>query len=148
VACSLYETTQRFAFAYRYADGTTVRVADKMDFGSGISFEGEDGSIICSRGMLKIQPEALRKPLAESDVRLYQSKDHFRNFIDAIRDGVKTAAPIEYAHRSITIAHLANIALRLKRDRLKWNPASEQIMDDAEASAMLTRPMRGPWQLV
>jgi predicted dehydrogenase len=148
VAGSLYETTPRFAFAYRYADGTTVRVADKMDFGSGISFEGEDGSIICSRGMLKIQPEALRKPLAESDVRLYKSKDHFRNFIDAIRDGVKTAAPIEYAHRSISIAHLANIALRLKRDRLKWNPASEQIMDDAEASAMLTRPMRGPWQLV
>lgn len=145
---SLYETTPRFSFAYRYADGTTVRVADKMDFGSGIAFEGEDGSIICSRGMLKIQPEALRKPLAEGDVRLYQSKDHFRNFIDAIRDGVKTAAPIEYAHRSITIAHLANIALRLKRERLQWDPATEQILNDAEASAKLTRPMRGPWQLV
>jgi hypothetical protein len=107
-----------------------------------------NSAIICSRGMLKIQPEALRKPLAESDVRLYQSKDHFRNFMDAIRDGVKTAAPIEYAHRSITIAHLANIALRLKRERLKWDPSTEQIMNDAEASAMLTRPMRGPWQLV
>jgi hypothetical protein len=23
----------------------------------------------------------------------------------------------------------------------------EQIMDDAAAAAMLTRPMRGPWQL-
>lgn len=145
---SLYETTPRFAFAYRYADGTTVRVADKMDFGSGIAFEGEEGSIICSRGMLKIQPEALRKPLAEGDLRLYESKDHFRNFIDAIREGVKTAAPIEYAHRSISIAHLANIALRLKRERLKWDPSTEQIQDDVEASAMLTRPMRGPWQLV
>jgi predicted dehydrogenase len=144
---SLYNTCPHFSFAYRYADGTTVRVKDKQDFGAGIAFEGELGSIICSRGMLKIQPDALRKPLAEGAVRLYESKDHFRNFIDAIRDGVKPAAPIEYAHRSITIAHLANIGLRLGRRRLRWNPATEQILDDTEASAMLTRPMRGPWQL-
>jgi len=80
-------------------------------------------------------------------VRLFESKDHFRNFIDGIQNGAKTAAPIEYAHRSITIAHLANIALRLHRDKLRWDPAKEQILDDPEAAAMLTRPMRGPWQL-
>ncbi len=144
----LYTTTPRYSFAYKYADGTEVRVVDKMDFGSGIAFEGESGSIICSRGMLKIQPQKLRKPLAEGDVRLYESKDHFRNFIDALRDGVKPAAPIEYAHRSITIAHLANIALRLNRARLRWDPATEQVVDDTEAAAMLSRPMRGPWELV
>ena len=55
---------------------------------------------------------------------------------------------IEYAHRSITIAHLANIALRLNRSQLRWDPAKEQIPGDAEAAAMLTRPMRGPWRLV
>ena len=80
-------------------------------------------------------------------MRLYESKDHFRNFIDAIQNGVKPAAPIEYAHRSITIAHLANIALRLHREKLRWNAKTEQIVDDAEAAAMLTRPMRGPWKL-
>ena len=112
----IYTTAPTFSFAYRYADGTTVRVANKQDFGSGISFEGEDGSVLCTRGKLEIKPIELRKPLAEGDVRLYESKDHFRNFIDAIRDGVKPAAPIEYAHRSITIAHLANIGLRLNRD--------------------------------
>ena len=68
--------------------------------------------------------------------------------LDAIRDGVKPAAPIEYAHRSITIAHLANIALRLNRSKLRWDPAKEQILGDEEAAAMLTRPMRGPWRLV
>jgi hypothetical protein len=78
--------------------------------------------VLCNRGKLQIKPDSLRKPLGEGDVRLYESKDHFRNFIDAIRDGVKTAAPIEYAHRSITIAHLANIGLRLHRDKLRWDP--------------------------
>jgi predicted dehydrogenase len=144
---SLYNTAPKFSFAYRYADGTTVRVMDKQDFGAGISFEGEDGTVLCNRGKLQITPDSLRKPLGEGAVRLYESKDHFRNFIDAIRDSAKPAAPIEYAHRSITIAHLANIGLRLKREKLRWNPAKEQILDDAEAAAMQTRPMRGPWQL-
>ena len=144
---SLYTTAPKFAFAYRYADGTTVHVKDKQDFGAGISFEGELGTILCNRGKLDIQPVAFRKPLAEGDVRLFESKDHFRNFIDAIQDGAKTAAPIEYAHRSITIAHLANIALRLHREKLRWDPVKEQILDDPETTAMLTRPMRGPWKL-
>ncbi len=144
---SLYTTCPRFSFAYRYANGTVVRVADKQDFGSGIAFEGELGTIICARGMLKITPESLRHPLGPQDLRLYESKDHTRNFIDAIREGTRTAAPIETAHRSITIAHLANIALRLHRSTLDWDPATESIRGDEEASALLKRPMRGPWQL-
>jgi predicted dehydrogenase len=147
-AGSLYNTTPRYSFAYRYADGTTVRVADKQEFGAGICFEGENGKLTSQRGKMHIEPKELRKPLGPDDVRLYESKDHFANFIDAIQNGVKPAAPIEYAHRSITIAHLANIALRLNREKLRWDPAKEQILDDAEASAMLTRPMRGPWALV
>ncbi|MCB1225846.1 MAG: Gfo/Idh/MocA family oxidoreductase [Verrucomicrobiales bacterium] len=145
---SLYVTPTTFNFSYRYDDGTTVHVADKMDFGSGIQFVGEEGSITSVRGGLKFEPISLRQPIKEDDVHLFASKDHFRNFIDAIRGEDKTAAPIEFAHRSISIAHLANIALRLRRDRLRWDPATEQVIDDAEASAMLSRPMRGPWQLV
>lgn len=144
---SLYNTPPAFSFDYRYADGTLVQVANQMDFGSGIAFEGEFGSITCVRGGLRIEPLELRKPLQEGGIRLYESKDHFRNFIDAIQDGVKTAAPIEYAHRSITIAHLANIALRLGRKSLRWDPAAERVIGDEEADAMRSRPMRGPWQL-
>jgi len=142
-----YQTPLTFAFSYRYADGTMVKVADQMDFGSGIAFEGELGSITCVRGGLKVEPAALRQPLAKGDVRLYESKDHFRNFIDAIQQGVLTAAPIETAHRSITIAHLANIALRLKRDSLRWDPQREVILDDTEADSYRTRPLRQPWSL-
>jgi predicted dehydrogenase len=145
---SFYQTPLTFAFSYRYADGTTVQVADQMDFGSGIAFEGEAGTITCVRGGLKVEPASLRQPIAEGDLRLYQSKDHFRNFIDAIQQKVPTAAPIETAHRSITIAHLANIALRLKRSSLRWDPAKEIILDDAEADAYRSRPLRQPWELI
>jgi hypothetical protein len=31
--------------------------------------------------------------------------------------------------------------------KLKWDPVKEQFLDDAVASAMLSRTMRGPWRL-
>jgi hypothetical protein len=38
------------------------------------------------------------------------------------------------------------MAIRLGR-KLQWDPAQEQIVGDAEAAAMLTRPYREPWKL-
>ncbi len=58
-----------------------------------------------------------------------------------------TAAPVEVAHRSITICHLGNIAMRLGRKSLRWDPRTEQILGDDEASKMLGRPYRDPWKL-
>lgn len=37
--------------------------------------------------------------------------------------------------------HLSNIAMRLGRN-LKWNPQSEQIVDDSDANAWLGREQR------
>jgi predicted dehydrogenase len=144
---SLYTTPLTFAFSYQYADGTTVHVADKMDFGSGIQFEGEKGTITTTRGGLKWDPIELRRPITSDEIHLYESKDHFRNFIDAIQNGIQPAAPIETAHRSITISHLANIALRLRREKLHWDPDTETIQNDPEAQALTSRSMRSPWQL-
>jgi hypothetical protein len=84
--------------------------------------------------------------IGPNEIHLYQSNNHYRNFIDCVISRKETAAPCEIAHRSITICHLGNIALRLGRD-LKWNPDTEQIIDDPEAARMLTRPYRAPWKL-
>jgi hypothetical protein len=51
---------------------------------------------------------------------------------------------LESAHRVATVCHLANISLRLGR-RLRWDAAREEIVDDPEASRMLVRPYRAPW---
>jgi|GEM_PF-1739427 len=55
-------------------------------------------------------------------------------------------APAETAHRSITIAHLGNIAMLTGRD-IKWDPVRERIIGDPEASKRLTREYRPPWIL-
>ena len=54
---------------------------------------------------------------------------------------------MEVAHRSITICHLGNIAMRLGREKLRWDPRTERIIGDGEATAMLSRPYRDPWKL-
>jgi predicted dehydrogenase len=144
---SIYTTPPTFSFSCRYESGVEMKVADRMDFGSGIQFVGSEGTITTGRGALKVDPPSARAKLGPDDLRLYESKDHFRNFIDAITTGVRAAAPIETAHRTITIAHLGNIGLRLGRESLRWDPAAEKILGDAEADAMRSRPMRAPWTL-
>jgi hypothetical protein len=50
------------------------------------------------------------------------------------------------AVRSDNISQLCDIAVRLKR-KVTWDPKKEQIVGDAEAAKMLSRPMRAPWTL-
>lgn len=71
---------------------------------------------------------------------------HCRNFTDAVLTGAKPVAPIEAAHRSISIAHLANIALLVGRN-VRWDPKTETILNDSAASAMLQREYRKPYTL-
>ena len=86
----------------------------------------------------------INSEISASELHLYHSDDHYRNFIDCILSGEETIAPAEVAHRSITLAHLGNIAMQLERD-LVWDPTNEHIVNDEEANKMLARPMREPW---
>jgi len=56
-------------------------------------------------------------------------------------------APAEIAHRSITMSHLGNVAMKLNQD-LEWDPKTEQILNNDKANSMLTRTMREPWASV
>ena len=73
-----------------------------------------------------------------------QFKAHVRNFLDCVKSRQTPVSDPESAHRVATVCHLANISLRLGR-RLRWDAAREEILDDAEASRMLVRPYRAPW---
>jgi hypothetical protein len=72
--------------------------------------------------------------------------DHFANFIQAVRSRRKSDlnAPVETAHYAAGIAHLGNIAYRLKR-QLEFDPATERFVNDAEAGRFLTRQYRPPF---
>ena len=92
-------------------------------------------------------PEGLAKePLKAGDVRLYESANHHQNFLDCMKTRKLPICDVEIGHRSATVCHLGNIAMRLGR-RIQWDPVAETIVGDDEAARMLSRPYRRPWEL-
>ncbi len=57
---------------------------------------------------------------------------------------VKTVDPIDSAVRSDLIAQLSDICIRVGR-RIRWDPKKEAIVDDSDATKMMSVPMREPW---
>jgi hypothetical protein len=141
----LYNTATQFYYEAIYDNGVKLIVSNKER--GGVTFEGSDGWVWVTRGAIEANPKSLLSAeAAPDDIHLYKSDDHHRNFIDCVMSRKQPIAPAETAHRSITIAHLGNIALRLGRD-LKWDPKTERFADDASADAMISRPMRAPWKI-
>lgn len=127
---------------YRYADGITVWREKKPDHGHMIRFIGTKGEVHVSRGKIATLPEELvRHRFTADEVQVYESKDHRRNFIDSMLSRKPPICPATVGHRTATICQLAGIAQRLGRP-LKWDPAAEQVVGDAEARAMQDRPRR------
>lgn len=144
-ATALYNTVQEFDFDVIYPGGVRVNVANGRE--NGILFEGEGGrTIFAARDRIVTTPEELRRErIQDGEIRLYESRMHERNFIECLSSGRPPAAPVEVGHRSITIAHMANIAIRLGRSSLDWSPEMERFVDDERANAMIERPMRRPY---
>lgn len=140
-----YEVPKFSHVTYRYANGVVVECG--MDMPSGTTFEGTEGTIHVKRGRLEAKPaHLLDKALSESDVHLETSPSHSGNWLECIKTRKRPICDVEIGHRSATVCHLGNIALRTGRT-IRWDPAKEEILGDAAASALLERPYRGSWKL-
>jgi predicted dehydrogenase len=116
-----------------------------LEDGAGVGniFYGRDGYMVI-KGYDTF--ETYLGPKREKGPSGKKSGDHFANWIKAIRSR-KTEdqhGPVESAHLSSALAHLGNISHRLER-QLKFDPAKEQFVGDAEANKMLTRNYRKPY---
>ncbi len=117
---------------------------------SGAEFYGTAGRMFLSkRGKLEVYADRNRRidnPQPKEPPTLVGN--HIEDFFDAIRNGRRPTADIEIGHFSATLGHLANIATRTQRT-LHFDPQTEQIIGDDEASALLSRKYRegGHWAM-
>jgi predicted dehydrogenase len=76
--------------------------------------------------------------------RGHSGDDHFANFIKCVRSrkAEDLAAPIREGHVSCALVHLANVSYRLGRT-LQVDPATEEVIGDAEATRLLSGGDRG-----
>jgi predicted dehydrogenase len=158
----LFDTVDNWDIRCRYENGVTMRfmcdriakdVEDVFDprtrpfLDHGTTFRGDDGWVSVSRGVLYASPKELQRAKIRDDEKpVIRSSSQGRNFVESMKTRRPTINPIESAIRSDTISHMSNIAIRLGRP-VRWDPRSERIIDDAEATKMLDRPMRRPWTM-
>jgi predicted dehydrogenase len=144
----LCEVTQTCRVTLTYANGAQVIVGqEQKDIPGGVTFVGEKGRIFVDRKKIVPSDEAiLQAKLPANAVKLYVSKNHPQNWLDSIKSRELPVADVEIGHRTATACHLANMAVRVGR-RIEWDPSKEQVVGDAEAAALASRPYREPWKL-
>ena len=118
---------------------------DKLTY-DGVIFMGSEGWITDANGFGAHDREIWRTKFKDDDEDFAPAREHNRNFIDCVKSRQETLCPVEMAIRTDTISHLANAAAILKRPII-WNPQSEEIIGDAAAAKMLTRPFRAQWKV-
>ncbi len=141
-----YEVPARQEMTFRYANGVTVLCGQKHK--GGITFEGANGTIHVDRNRLEVKPDELLKdvPTKEYEAKYRNNVTHRANFLECVRSRQAPTADVAIGHRSATVCHLGNIAVRTGRP-VKWDPAGEQVIGDREAAAQLTRTYRKPYEL-
>ena len=78
--------------------------------------------------------------IGENEKHVYKSTDHYKDFLNAMRNRSKPICDVEIGHRTSTVCNIGNIAYQVKR-RLQWDPKKEMFKNDNEANALLGRPM-------
>jgi predicted dehydrogenase len=136
------------ALTYIYDDGIKMyhqrRPSDQRS-ANGVLFIGTEGEVEVNRGFLRTTPDSLKAiTLKPSDIHLYNSPDHHRDFLDCIKQHKKPICDVEIGASSVIVCHLGNIAYYLKRP-LKWDPKKHVFVNDPEANRLLSRAYREPW---
>ena len=146
VHCEYANGVKMHFMSHRLAKPIVMEYRERWE-GHGTTFFGSEGWVSVDRGgIYASDPNLLKIKLGPDDVHLYRSPSQDRNFVDCIKTRQPTVNPVESAIRSDTISHLGNIAIRAGRP-IRWDPGTEQAIDDEQATRMLSRPLRAPWRL-
>ena len=135
---------------------------DKDDRPHGEAYYGTNGALFCDRIGFEVFPQPVRNAVTRKErgkpidayrmeAKRVQGEDatalHAANFIECIRSRKAPNAEVEIGHRSTTVPHLGNIAYKIGR-KLTWDAVKEDFVNDAEASKLLSREARKPWDLI
>lgn len=146
----IWDAATKYHFVAKYKDGAEMHVANGGNQGirSGTKWIGENGHWVwVDRGGLDAEPKnLLQEKIGPNEIQLYRTPGHHRNFLDCVKSRRPTITPAETAHRSASVGHLGQIAM-LSGRKIRWNPATEEIIGDPTAAQMLGKAQRAPWHL-
>ncbi len=150
---AVWNTATKYRIEMDYPHDVHITIAGgHPDIKSGTKWIGTDGWIWVDRSdKLECSNPAWKNgadlPDTTPFVRLYNSTNHHRNFLDCVKTRAGTITPVDVAHHSVIPGHLGLISMMLGR-KIQWDWQKEHIVDDQEANKMLGREYRAPWKLV
>ncbi len=144
----LWNSAKKYRVTAKYAGGVTMTISGgHPDIRGGTKWIGDKGWIWVDRRGIEAEPkDLLTSVIGPNDIHLTKSDDHYAQFIDCVKSRQETLTPARVALRSATPGWLGQIAMQTGR-RIKWDPKEMRILNDTEATKMLSRQMRSPYQL-
>jgi predicted dehydrogenase len=156
-----YSTPSEYEVTFTYAGGVTHvcksttastifggkgdKPVPRSQMAHGVKFEGKDGWLFVTRGKIEASdPAMLNDKLSAEEHKVYVSDDHMANFFDCVKTRKPPICDAETGHRSVSICHLGNIAMKVGR-KLTWDAEKEEFSGDKEANGHLAREQRKPW---
>jgi predicted dehydrogenase len=93
--------------------------------------------------------EQYPEDLTEKDIELNAApatRRHMLDFLAAIESRGRPVADIEEGHTSTASCLLANLSMQLGGRPLSYDPEQRVVIGDDEATQLLRRPCRAPWE--
>ncbi len=136
--------------------------------GFGVHFFGSDGEVKVNRGRIEFWLDGKKVAgyvdredggslantleqlendfLKDAKIKLYESPDHIKNFLDCIESREKPITSEIVGGRSAICCHLMNQAY-YNQEVIKWKPKKMQFAKDSGKPEWLTREYRAPWSV-
>ena len=146
--------------------GKDIRVVHANGFG--VDFFGKDGEVKVNRGQFEFWLNGKRiagftkredggslssalslvqkEYLAKAKIKLYESQDHIRDFLDCVESRKRPITNEEVGGRSAICCHLLNQAY-YNHTVIKWKPKKMCFAKNNGNPQWLTRDYRSPWSV-
>lgn len=138
----IFNTAYQFDLQYKYVNNVTMRVKSGN---ASIRIEGEEEWVesvgwnnhvaASNEKILDLTAKKISLPIAD---------DEFIDFLQSIKAGRNAIYTTESGHRTSSLLHFGNIALKLNR-KVEWDPQNESFVNDPEADKFRKREMREKW---
>lgn len=112
---------------------------------NGIFFYGDEATVFATDARWVVVPPGKGKEHEVHEVKTDMGANHMADFLEAVKARRKTACPIADAYRSTATVQLAMIAYETGSP-VRWDEASEKIVDNPAAAGLLKREYRAPWK--
>ena len=158
----IFSWPSEFKFDIVYANGVRCHVR-KIDEKNGwprqTIFHCEKGDVgsYDYKGKVPVCLRHFREAdLTEKDIKLYRpnmghdgAENHESDFLDGICESRQVASTCEMGHRTISIAHIANVCARMQLKSLNWDPETERFVGAyaEEANRFLSVEYHNGWNL-